>query len=417
MPHTADLPLHGGRAPRWLFERMVKLARVIADYILAEFGPQELLGRLTDPFWFQSLGCVLGFDWHSSGLTTTTCGALKIALADIGPGAGVFAAGGKGNASRKIPADITSVAESRGFAPEPFIYASRMSAKVDSAGLQDGYQVYHQFFLWMPSSSHWTVIDQGMNTRTGWARRYHWSNPSPSSPPSSLQGPHGEMQYLRGVEPSSPPSSFPSPLSSSSTSRGPRGGGQETQYLHGINHSFVIDPHAAIEGRRGLDVLNMVSSQSRGAQSRSVEIASDLRRFQREFQEIRTLQLPERHQISLSDLDSKRISRVLLSTFESPPENFERLLGSPGVGPATIRALALVSQIIFGERPSYEDPVSFSFAHGGKDGTPFPVNRQTYDHTISCFASALKRSRFGQQEETHALRRLSRWLEEVSLVP
>ncbi len=360
MPRTADLPLHGGRAPRWLFERMVKLARVIADYILAEFGPGELLRRLTDPFWFQSLGCVLGFDWHSSGLTTTTSGALKIALADVGREAGVFAAGGKGNASRKIPSDITFLAESEGFSPEPFIYASRMSAKVDSAGLQDGYQVYHQLFLWIPSSSQWAAIDQGMNTAAGWARRYHWSNETLSS--------------------------------------------------------YVLDPHAAIEGRRGLDVLNMVSSQSQGAQRRSVEIASDLRHFQKEFGEIRRLELPARHQISLSDLDSKRISRVLLSTFERPPENFELLLGSPGVGPATIRALALVSQIIFGEQPSYEDPVSFSFAHGGKDGTPFPVNREVYDHTISYFASALRRSKLGQQEETHALRRLGRWLEEVSLV-
>lgn len=359
MPHTADLPLHGGRAPRWLFERMVKLALVITDYILTEYGPQELLKRLTDPFWFQSLGCVLGFDWHSSGLTTTTCGALKIALGDVGPDAGIYAVGGKGKASTKIPSDLTQLGDTVGFSPDPFIYSSRMSAKVDSAGLQDGYQVYHQLFLFMPESSQWVVIDQGMNTQTGWARRYHW----------------GSDQLP----------------------------------------SFIIDPHAAIEGRRGLDVLNMVSSKSIGVQERSIQIAHDPRHFQQEFTRIRRLLLPARHRINLSDLDSRRVHRVFLKTFERPPQDFETLLASPGVGPATVRALALVSQIIFGEAPSYEDPVSFSFAHGGKDGTPFPVDRKTYDHTISYFARALKRSKLGHTEENQALRSLSRWLEEVSV--
>lgn len=357
MRHTADLPLHGGRAPRWLFNRMVLLARVICEYIFTEFGPEELLRRLTDPFWFQSLGCVLGFDWHSSGLTTTTCGALKIALREAGSDAGVYAVGGKGSASRKIPSEITGIADASGFSPDSFIYNSRMSAKVDSAGLQDGYQVYHQLFIFMPGTSGWIVIDQGMNTDTGWARRYHWgSNELPS---------------------------------------------------------FVIDPHAAIEGRRGLDVLNMVSSESVGSQERSVEIASDPSGFQEEFKRIRRLTLPLRHRITLSDLDARRIQRVFLRTFESPPQDFEGLLATPGTGPATIRALALVAQIIFGEKPSYEDPVSFSFAHGGKDGTPFPVNRKVYDHTISYFARALQRSKLGHTEENHALKRLSRWLEEV----
>jgi len=359
MSHTADLPLHGERAPRWLFNRMVKLALVITDYILTEYGPAELFKRLTDPFWFQSLGCVLGFDWHSSGLTTTTCGALKIALGDIGSSAGVYAVGGKGAASRRIPSEITAIADSVGFSPDTFIHASRMTAKVDSAGLQDGYQVYHQLFLFIPKNDRWVVIDQGMNAATGWARRYHW----------------GSDQLP----------------------------------------SFIIDPHAAIEGRRGLDVLNMVSAESAGSQSRSVEIANDPGHFQQEFTRIRRLELPQRHRIQFSDLDSKRVKRVFLKTFESPPQDFEGLLATPGTGPATVRALALLAQIIFGEAPSYEDPVSFSFAHGGKDGTPFPVNRKTYDHTISYFASALKRSKLGHTEENQALHRLSRWLEEVCI--
>jgi hypothetical protein len=359
MRHTADLPLHGGRAPRWLFDRMVKLARVIADYILTEYGPQELLKRLTDPFWFQSLGCVLGFDWHSSGLTTTTCGALKIALADLGPNAGLYAVGGKGKASTKIPSDLTQLGDTVGFSPDTFIYSSRMSAKVDSAGLQDGYQVYHQLFMFSPKTSCWITIDQGMNTGTGWARRYHWGSDELSS--------------------------------------------------------FVIDPHAAIQGRRGLDVLNMVSAESVGSQSRSVEIADDPGHFRQEFTRIRRLELPQRHRIQFSDLDAKRVNRVFLKTFENPPEDFEHLLASPGVGPAAIRALALVAQVIFGEAPSFEDPVSFSFAHGGKDGTPFPVNRKTYDHTISFFASALKGGKLGHTEKNKALKRLSSWLEEVSV--
>lgn len=359
-PHTADLPLHGGRAPRWLFSRMVKLARVIAEFILAEYGPSELLERLTDPFWFQSLGCVLGFDWHSSGLTTTTCGALKLALADVGADAGIYAAGGKGKASLKIPAELAAIGSETGIDPQPFIYASRMSAKVDSAGLQDGYQVYHQLFLLVPSRNQWAVIDQGMNIDRGWARRYHW----------------GSHQLP----------------------------------------SFVLDPHAAIEGRRGLEVLNMVSGQSSGSQERSVQIASHPVHFQSEFRKIRRLELPARHRINLSDLDARRVQRVFLRTFESPPRDFEKLLAQPGVGPATIRALALVAQVIFGETPSYEDPVSFSFAHGGKDGTPFPVNRKVYDHTICFFSDALKHGKLGHSEENRALRRLSRWLEEVSIV-
>ncbi|MBD3285427.1 DUF763 domain-containing protein [candidate division WOR-3 bacterium] len=357
--NTADLPLHGGRAPLWLFERMVKLARVITDYILTEFDPRELTKRLSDPFWFQSLGCVLGFDWHSSGLTTTTCGALKIALADTGPSAGIYAVGGKGNASRRIPDDLRSLASNTGFDPEDYIYSSRMTAKVDSAGLQDGYQVYHQFFCFIPSTGRWTVIDQGMNKETGWARRYHWN--------------------------------------------------AETL------PSFVRDPHAAIEGRKGLEVLNMVSNQSKGSQARSVEIAADIKHFQKEFTNLAHLNMPARHRINFSDLDSRRINRVFAKTFENPPSGFENLLALPGVGPAAIRALALVAQVIFGERPSYQDPVSFSFAHGGKDGTPYPVNRRTYDHTISYFARALKKTKLGQTEGNRALSRLSRWLEEVSL--
>jgi len=354
MPKTgiATLPLHHGKAPRWLFERMVSLAREIAFAIISEFGQKEFLKRLSDPFWFQSLGCVLGFDWHSSGLTTTTAGALKEALRGLERETGLFIAGGKGVTSRKTPDQIYFYAYKYGINPEPLVYASRLTAKVDNSAIQDGYQLYAHVFLFTYKGE-WAVIQQGMNQESRTARRYHW-------------------------------------LSS------------------GIK-SFVEEPHSAIcSDKKEKAVLNMVSRESKEAREISTMLARQSpEKTISELNKIRELNLSKRHEVTVDDIDPQRLYRVLLKTYEKMPEDFEALLGIQGVGPKTIRALSLVAELIYGKAPSFKDPARFSFAHGGKDGTPYPVDRTTYDRTIEVMKRAIESSRLGNNEKIQAIRRLA----------
>ncbi len=349
---TAILPLHGGRAPRWLFERMTRLAGAIMSYMVEELGQDETVYRFSDPYWFQSLGCVLGFDWHSSGVTTTTCGAVKEALKDR-VDLGIFAAGGKGAASRRTPQEIEEHAERAGVANAAvLVHASRMSAKVDNNALQDGYQIYHHFFLFTERGD-WVVVQQGMNEANGYARRYHWA------------------------------------------SRGLR--------------DFVEEPHAAIcAERRGL-TMNLVASAS--AETRSVVAGLSREnpdKLTRQLERLTSLELPRRHQLFLEHLRPDSVKRVLLKTYERQPEDFATLLGMPGVGAKTLRALALISELVHGTALSWEDPARFSFAHGGKDGYPYPVDRDTYDRSIEVMEEAVKRSTCGLKEREEALRRLAR---------
>ncbi len=345
---TIDLPLHYGRAPRWLFQRMVRLAGAILEAIVVELGPQEALRRLQDPLWFQAFGALLGFDWHSSGLSTTTTGAIKEALRQRN--LGLLAAGGKGRTSRKTPLEIRRYAERYGFAPEPLEYASRMVAKVDSAALQDGYELYHHVMIFTPQGQ-WVVIQQGMNPRTRYARRYHWSS--------------------EGLE------------------------------------SFVVEPHRGIAAqRRERAVLNLVARESLATQRTIVDLVHEPpERILREYQ--RHLRLPARHPVYREDIRPENLYRTLLKTYERVPENFERLLGIAGVGARTIRALSMVADLIYGARPSYQDPALYSFAHGGKDGFPYPVNRRVYERSIDVVERAIRMARLGRRETFHALRRLS----------
>ena len=338
-----DLPLHYGRAPRWLFERMRKLSRVIIETIIEEFGKEEVLKRLSEPGWFQSLGCLLGFDWHSSGLTTTTCAAIKYALRDIGEKVGLFAAGGKGKYSRKIPEELKIIGYKTGVNADKMIYASRLSAKVDSSAIQDGYQVYHQLFL-CSEDGKWVCIDQGMNERTGWARRYHWFSENLSS--------------------------------------------------------FVEEPHKGVAGVKEKDVLNLVAKGSRETRKCSLEL---IQKPEEVIKEIK--RLPKRHRI-IERFDVKRMERILLKIYEQAPEKYEHLLSIEGVGAKTLRALALTSEIIYGAIPSYDDPVSFSYAHGGKDGHPYPVQRDVYENTILIFERALKKAKLGKREELKILKKI-----------
>ncbi len=346
----ATLPLHYGKAPRWLFERMRLLSREIIAAIAAEFGPLELLRKLSDPYWFQALGCVLGFDWHSSGLTTTVTGALKEGIKGIEKETGVFIAGGKGAASRKTPSEIESVGDKIDVDPARLVYASKMSAKVDNTALQDGYQLYHHVFVFTAAGS-WSVIQQGMRVNDRTARRYHW--------------------------------------------------------LGEAVKDFVDEPHSAICSDRREEVLNMVAHESADAR----EIATNLSKEKpeavlKELKNIQNLAMPSRHHIEMADINPKYLNKVLLKTYDLRPNNFEQLLSVEGVGPKTIRALSLISELVYGKAPSYKDPVRFSFAHGGKDGHPYPVDRKTYDKTIEVMKKAVESAKIGNKEKIDAVKRL-----------
>ncbi len=347
----ANLPLHTGKAPAWLFSRMVRLAREVVSHVVAEYGPDEMLDRLSDPFWFQSFGCVLGFDWHSSGVTTTTCGAVKEGIKGLEQELGFYAAGGKGAVSRRTPSEITSACERLSRDPEPLVYASRMSAKVDSAAVQDGYQIYHHCFFFTPSG-HWCVVQQGMSETDRTARRYHWLGENVSD--------------------------------------------------------FVVEPHAAVCCDHRGETLNLVAQESNDARSCSAQIAGQSpEKTLAALQKLPHLVLPRRHLVSEADVNSKYLKKILLQTYEQAPQDFESLLGTPGVGPKTVRALALVSELIYGARTSVRDPARFSFAHGGKDGTPYPVDRPTYERTIEVLHQALDRAKVDRSEKIGALKRLA----------
>jgi hypothetical protein len=352
---TATLPLHTGRAPRWLFQRMTELARTLTEALVIEHGATAFLERLSDPFWFQAFGCVLGFDWHSSGVTTTVCGALKAGLAGAEADTSIYVAGGKGAVSRKTPDELRQAAGLIGLDGESLVYASRMSAKVDSAAVQDGYQIYHHSFFFTPAGD-WAVVQQGMQEADRSARRYHWLSKQVSD--------------------------------------------------------FVCEPHAAIcSERRGEPTLNFVADESAGARGAAAEIAREKpEAVEREVADILRLELPKRHHVDIRrDVRPRNLSKVLLTTYEAQPADFEALLALKGVGAKTIRALALIAELAHGQPASFRDPARFAFAHGGKDGHPYPVDRENYDRSIEWLRDAVGRARMGQGDRLRALRRLAHW--------
>ena len=347
----ANLPLHWGKTPPWLFNMMRRLARQIIEACVVEFGPHEFLRKIASPFWFQALGAVLGFDWHSSGLTTTVCAALKEGIKGIEKDIGIFIAGGKGKISRKTPEEIDSYGKFIEIDPNKLIYASRMTAKVDSAGLQDGYTLYHHVFFFT-ADGNWAVVQQGMNELTRYARRYHWI---------------GEKV-----------------------------------------HDFVCEPHNAICADKVHNkVLNMVASDSEQARNMSTILAREKPdKVIQEINKLNNLTLPQRHPILPDDINHKRLRKILIETYERQPENFEALLSIKGVGAKTIRALSLVSELIYGKQPSFKDPARFSFAHGGKDGYPYPVDKSNYETTIEVLERAISLAKIGNKEKLAAMRRL-----------
>jgi len=351
----AQLPLHGGKAPAWLFQRMVRLGRDIIRLIIEDYGPREVLTRISDPYWFQSLGCVLGFDWHSSGVTTTVCGALKEGLRGREREFGLIIAGGKGATSRKTPGEILAAGDKFPLSrsADEFVQLSRLTAKIDNNAIQDGFQLYHHNFFFTFDGS-WAVVQQGMNDR--FARRYHWNSQNVGS--------------------------------------------------------LTVDPHSAICSNLQLRrALNLVTEESLAAQALMTELSREHpANLTAELYKLQTLSLPSHHQIGVQDIRSESIGKILLKTYEAQVDRFQTLLGMPGVGAKTLRALALLAEITYGTPASWKDPAKFSFAHGGKDGHPYPVNRQVYEESIEFLRHTLERVKVDPSEKETSLKRLKRFV-------
>lgn len=357
----ATVPLDYGRCPRWLFERMKELGRGITTAVVEEFGPEEFLKRLSDPVWFQSLGCLMGFDWNSSGLTVTTLGALKAGLFEIQDQLGVYVCGGK-KESRKTPEEITAYGISRQFPfAEKLVYASKMAAKADSSLVQDDYSLYQHNFIFSRSGE-WAVLQQGMNLGNQTARRYHW--------------------------------------------------------LSSGMKDFIEEPHSGIiSGAKAKRPLNLTAKESDKNREISLDQAleepktfiKNLAMISRHSKQLTLMQLENRefhwHPVVEEKFDLKRLEKTVFSIREAGPRRFEELLALKGIGPRTLRALSLVAEVIYGAEPSYEDPARYTFAHGGKDSTPFPVDRETYDKTIEAVNRGIQRSRVSLKEKSLAQKR------------
>lgn len=377
----ATFTLDTGICPPWLFQRMVSLGRSMTEVLIDEYGPDEYIKRIADPVWFQSLGTVLAFDWNASGLTTILTAALKEAIRDREKDLGIFIAGGKGATSRKTPDQITDWGQRLNFSQDKtrsLVYSSKMSAKVDSSLVQDGYTLYHHAFFFSKNGS-WTVVQQGMNTQNSTARRYHWYSDS--------------------------------------------------------FDSFVNEPHSGIASQVfRKKALNLVSKASFKNRKVSLELANSsyltlmkdiqiLRRHESELSKTITLKTGDEqltiaslagiefthHPVEMEDFSkSKYLEKILARITELKPQNYESLLEIQGVGGKTMRALSLVSEIIYGADPSYEDPARYSFAHGGKDATPYPVDRDTYDKTIQILQTAVRKAKISPVEKDKALRRIAK---------
>jgi hypothetical protein len=360
---SANLPLHGGRVPPWLATRMSKLGAVITEAIVHHYGRDEFLRRLAHPFWFQSFGAVMGMDWHSSGITTSVLGALKRGLKPLAGELGLHVCGGRGKHSRLTPGELMVVGNRTGFDGAALAQASRLVAKVDSAAVQDGYDLYLHGFV-VADDGKWTVVQQGMNGDARQARRYHWLS--------------------EGLE------------------------------------SFVDAPHAAIEGRGQGEIVNLVDVRARASRNSQLSLLQDWGpdRITAEVGRIEGrapagteallphLDLPDHHDVRTGDIVLRRLHGNLAAAAEQGPKDFQDLLLVPGVGARTVKALALVAEMVHGAPCRFSDPARFSIAHGGKDRHPFPVPTMVYDKTITVLKQAVRSAKLGREEELAALRRL-----------
>lgn len=345
---SADLPLHYGHVPMWLAERMSKLGFAIVETIAMEFSTGEVISKLSNPFWFQSFGAVMGMDWHSSGITTSVLGALKKSVNPHSKELGIYICGGKGKHSMQTPKELLTVGEKTGLDGFMLSNFSKLTAKVDNNAIQDGFQLYQHNFI-VDSKGQWAVIQQGMNPDVKTARRYHWHS-------QNLQ-------------------------------------------------SFVNEPHTFIYGENQGNILNLTSDKASKARDGILELCMESP--DKIIKEVQHLLMPNHHDVRMKDVNMKRLGAMLWATHDNKPEDFEELLLLKGMGPRALQSLALVSEIIYGSPSRFEDPARFSFAHGGKDGHPFPVPVTIYDETISTLQKAIDRAKIGNSDKMQAIQKLS----------
>ena len=351
---TADLPLHGGRVPLWLAERMTQLGTAITEAIIHDSGTSAFLSRLSDPFWFQALGAVMGMDWHSSGITTSVMGALKRGLAPRADELGIYICGGRGRFSRNTPQELRAIAERRGFDGEALVRTSRLTARVDNNAIADGFQIYLHSFV-VTAKGEWAVVQQGLNERSGMARRYHWHSAS-----------------LR---------------------------------------DFVAEPHTGIVGENQGMIMNLVDSQAKSAQSALLEMARE--KPQTTLDAARHLRMPDHHDVRARNIDLKRLGAVLAVAYERDLHQFAELLLLENLGPRTLQSLALIAEVVHGAPSRFSDPARFSFAHGGKDRQPFPVPLKTYDEALAFLRTSLDSATLGGKDKLESLRRLDHFVRAV----
>lgn len=350
----ADLPLHGGRVPRWLAERMTRLGTAITETIVHDYGTSAFLSRLSDPFWFQAFGAVLGMDWHSSGITTSVMGALKRGLGRKSSELGIHVCGGRGRSSLNTPNELRSLADKHGFDGEALVRTSRLTARVDNNAIADGFQIYlHSFVL--TSQGEWAIVQQGLNDRNGLARRYHWHSASV--------------------------------------------------------RDFVAEPHTAIFGENQGTIMNLVDAHARPAQNALLEIANE--HPAKTIQEARHLRMPAHHDVRAKNVDLKRLGAVLAVAYEKDLKDFADLLLLEKLGPRTLQSLALVAEVVHGAPSRFDDPARFSFAHGGKDGHPHPVPLKTYDESLQFLRSSLDAAKVDVTDKLDGFRRLDKFVRTV----
>ena len=350
----ADLPLHPGKVPAWLYERMAGMARAITEAILSDYGKDEFLRRISDPFWFQALGAVLGMDWHSSGITTSVMGALKQAINPLSKEMGLYVCGGRGSYSRKTPDELMRYSDITGLNGNELVRSSRLTAKIDNTAIQDGFQIYLHSFI-ISDSGRWSVVQQGMNGPAGLARRYHWHS--------------NEIV------------------------------------------SFVEEPHTSIVGEYQGKMLNLTDKKARTTRQGILDITRE--NPAKMIDEIRLMVLPIHHDVTYRDVDLKRLGAVLAIAYDRRFDEFEDLLLLEGLGPKTLRSLTLVSEVIHGTPSRFDDPARFSFASGGKDGKPFPVRIGVYDETLQYLRRAIDNSKLGIHDRQRAIRGLVPLLERI----
>ena len=351
---VADLPLHGGRVPQWLGQRMAKLGSAMTETIVRDYGASAFLSRLSDPFWFQAFGAVMGMDWHSSGITTSVMGALKRGLGPKADELGIYICGGRGRFSRNTPHELRALAERKGFDGEALVRKSRLTARVDNNAIADGFQIYLHSFV-VTAGGEWAVVQQGLNDRNGMARRYHWHSAT-------------------------------------------------------VN-DFVAEPHTGIVGEDQGTIMNLVDSQAKRAQLAMLEVVHE--RPDKLLAGVRHLRMPAHHDVREMNVDTKRLGAVLAVAYERDMHDFAELLLLENLGPRTLQSLALVAEVVHGAPTRFSDPARFSFAHGGKDRHPFPVPLKTYDESINFLRTSLDAAKVGDGDKLDGFRRLDRFVRRV----